>query len=241
MPIASWYADYGPSSTTNTAYEDYVQYIESVHQAVPVTIDYIVRRECLLPNKLSWKESFVTYSSIFALGGGSSICQVGDALLGGRKVCLPKDIHITYSSNVPDIQEMIGLYQFDAYYDWTLPSGSQHSWVPVSGITNDFVSGSGDSLLWLFQQDKLDKAKATLYQNITGFGRSGGIPYIPATFTGSIFHNFELRAYNTSNNQVAVQVGNGLIMMSQYASPTLIRSSPSSGLAARTLRDWCIS
>lgn len=240
MPIASWYADYGPSSTTNTAYEDYVLYIESVHQAIPVTIDYIVRRECLLPNKLSWKESFVTYSSIFALGGGSSICQVGDALLGGRKVCLPKDIHITYSSNVPDIQEMIGLYQFDAYYDWTLPGGSQHSWVPVSGITNDFISGSGDSLLWLFQQDKLDKAKATLYQNITGFGRSGGVPYIPATFTGSIFHNFELRAYNTSNNQVAVQVGNGLIMMSQYASSTLIRSSPSSGLAARTLRDWWI-
>jgi hypothetical protein len=125
MSIDSWYADFGNNDQTRQAYDSYVQLIENKYQAVPVTIGRIVRNECLYPNKINWKDDFVLYSSVHPIGN-DSVCRVADPVLN-RKVCVPDDFHKSYTANPPKVKNMMGLYQFDAYYDWSLPSGSLSS------------------------------------------------------------------------------------------------------------------
>ena len=236
MPLDSWYADYGNSDQTRAAYDAYAQYIENKHQVIPVTIGRIVKSECLYPKKLDWKDDFVIYSSITP-SGNDSVCRAGDGVLN-RKICLPDDLHKSYTSNSPAITNMLGLYQFDAYYDWSMPGDTKQSWVPCSSIGGELKSMSGDSLLWLYQDDKLQKAKQTLSNNLQGIYRPGGA-YIPASYASDIFHNFELSITldNGTNRQVAVGFG---LEMYDVNDTRLVRSSPGSGLQSRTLRNWWI-
>lgn len=240
MPISQWYADYGNSVSTENAYDDYVQKIEKDHQAVAVTIDRIVQKPCLLPKKLSWKEQFISYSTISAIDGPVSICQVGDPFLGGRKVCNTQDIHNTYSLSVPSgiNFNILVYYKFPGLYNWN----DLHSWVPFMGDDSDRIANSGNSLLWLYQQDKLDKAKETILNNVTGINNNNQPPLIPSSFNGDLWLNFDPVAYNdtTDVDVFSVGVGSGLEMYSSFQKTNLIPSTSGSGLASRTLRNWWI-
>ena len=238
MPINSWYADYGTSISTESAYDNYVQKIEKDHQAIPVTIGRIVRRDCLLPPKISWKESYTSYSSIIA-SGPSSVCFLGDPVLGGRKVCTTRDLHHYYSSNVPASlnTNMLGYYQFPGFYDWN----AQHCWIPCMGGSGDIISKSGDALLWLYQEDKLTKAKQTIIDNVNGVNNNQP-KLIPEGYVGDFWINWEPALYRdgSSTSAIGIGIGDNLEFYLEQSQSALIRSSPGSNLAPRTARDWWI-
>ena len=236
MPLDAWYADYGNSDQTRNAYDSYAQFIESKQQVIPVTIGRIVQNTCLCPRKLNWQEDFVLYSSL-AHQGNDSICRVGDPVLN-RKVCLPDDMHRSYTSNPPQVKNMLGLYQFDFYYDWSIPGSVKQSWVPCSNIFNEVQSMSGNSMLWLYQDDKLQKAKQTVANNLQGFFRPAG-PYIDENYDSDVFHNFEMGVQLTNGERRFVQIGSGLEMYN-LSDTRLVISTPGSGLEPRTLRNWWI-
>jgi len=237
MPINSWYADYGTSISTESAYDSYAQKIELDHQAVAVTIGRIVRKECLLPQKISWKENFNTYTSVI---GAGTICNTGDPLLGGRKICTSRDMHNYYSQNVPSEvnPNMLGYYQFPGFYDWNVG----HSWIPCMGGSGDITSKSGDALLWLYQESKLSLAKQTLINNITGVNNNNQPKLIPEGYTGEFWMNWEPALYRdgSSTSAIGIGIGDGLEFYTARQQTALIRSSPASGLAPRTARNWWI-
>lgn len=236
MPLSLWYADYGNLEQTRDAYDAYAQYIEEKHQAVIVTIDRLVKKTCKYPNKLNWKDDFTSYVS-FGFASFDNICRAGDPVLN-RKLCLPTDIIRSYSNSPPSFTDMIGLYQFDAYYDWSLPGNTKHSWVPFGGGSGDYYANVGDAAIWLYQDDKLSLAKQTLANNINGVNRPDG-RYIPSGYSGDIFHNMEFSAYTTSNSIRPVPVGYYLDMF-DLSDTVLIRPSDGSSLEPRTLRSWWI-
>jgi len=230
MPISQWYADYGNSISTENLYDKYVEKIEKDHHAVVVTIGRIVRNECLLPKKLNWKQQFVTYSSLQVSDDNQSVCKLGDPVLGGKKICSAEDIHKNYSSNIPNgINYSILEYnQYTGLHD----SSVGHSWYPSLGRNGDIVANSGDSLLWLYQQDKLDKAKQTITNNVNDI--------IPYSFSGDLWLSWDSYLFKDAStiDKININVGSGLEMYNLFQQNAFIRSTNGSGLSSRTLRDW---
>jgi hypothetical protein len=224
MPIKSWYADYGTSTATETAYDDYAQTVEKEHQGIVVTIGRIARSACRMPRKRNWKEEFKTLDGITAY---STLCTSGDPALGGRKSCTNEDLTTNYTSNIPTSlrYDIVIVYQYDGLYDWS----AGHSWFPGLGGFGDDLCNGGDSLKWLWEDDKLELARQSLINNINGTNRPSG-PYIEAGFEGHIVLNWE--PWHAA--------GVGLAMYTAFQTTTLHPSTPGSGLSSRTLRDWWI-
>ena len=237
MPIDQWYLDYGSSVSTNTKYDDYVQKIEQDHHAIAVTIDRIVKKPCLLPNKLKWKEQFSTYSSISVLDGAGSICSYGDLVFAGKKSCTNKEVHYTYTSNIPSSinYDILGWYQSEGFYD--LSQGAVFSSVPCVGKTGDHISCSGESLLWLYSEDRLTSLVKTIENNVGYLGRPLG-RMIPVDYSGDLWVEWKPYLFNSDGTTTTVGIGNSLEMLSSYKKTNLIASNI--GLQPRTIRDWWI-
>lgn len=241
MSFESWKKDYGNSENTANSYDEYAQYIEKKHQAIPVTIGRIVKKECLLPNKLKWKESFTNYSSIYVREGAASVCSVGDPFLANKKTCLPKDLHNTYSFGYPKISNIIYLFNNQCFYNDSV--SYKRSVVPFSGNKSDTVSGSGESLLWLFDENLLELAKQTLSNNIDGlYSYNNNTSLISPSYNGDILYNLSFKAklsLSNSENTLDVNVGNELYFISEEKDLNLIISS--TGVGSKTLKDWWIN
>jgi len=206
-PIKKWKAELigTPGISTildvESAYDKYVQKIESEHQAVAVTIGRIVRNSCLFPKRLNWKEKYETYTSI--VGGFGGVCTYPDPALGVTS-CTNFEIHTRYSTGIPSSlnYNMIGLYQATTFVDYTTdPCGQNfrfrgHSWIPFLGQSNEPGGKSGDCLFWLYDTDttnpnsKLSKALKTIQDNINGV-YDGGRLQIPNNYQGGIWLNWE--------------------------------------------------
>lgn len=241
MSYKSWSNDYGDTVNTQAQYDEYVNKIELDHQAVPITLDRIVRQTSLYPNKLNATDDFDIYASYFIFYQ-NSICRPGDTVIN-KQVCRPSLVHQYYSTNSPTVKDMMGLIQQDFYLDYT--ASPRQSWLPFSGISNDIYSGSGEAALWLYEEDKLQKVVQTVINNLTGVGR--GFAYLPAGYDGDVFQNFELRAIRQTAlgtvTEKQVSVGFGLEMFETSAPSNnnpLVRSVTGNLSDAKTLRDWWI-
>jgi len=229
MPLSQWYADYGNSANTDNDYDSYVQKIEKEHQVVAVTVGRLVRKECLAPNKLKWKEQFLTFA---ALGVSGTLCTEGDPDNQIGPICESRDLLYTYTSNVPtSLRYMKAVYAFDGLYDWV----AGNSWIPGLGGTGDPRANCGDSLLWLWQDDKLLKAKQTIENNLNFINRpSEGV------FVNSMNIEPDYQGYIYVNWEPYHIAGARLLMYRNYQFGDLINATSGSGLSPKTLRNWWI-